>query len=383
MRPYMRSEIGGAFSLSWSHLWRRDLGQHSAFISPGSNYFLTSSGRASMRLILREILKLGQSDEALLPAYLFQGLLSPFKESKVTVKFYKLKEDLSLDASDIERKMSRNTKVLWIMHYFGFPQPVEQLNRLREAYPSCAVVEDIAQAFLTSRMDASLGRFGDFNFNVYTKIVPIPDGSLLKSNRPIADLHWRNWQFKHIVCTGTRYTALILKDIYMKGYPVPKKLYLFLFNYADRLCDEYPIFAHMSWVSRRLVDKMDWEGIVARRRENYQHLLDNWDLRSIVPLFSNLPGSVCPMGFVVLSENRDYIRSELIKAKIYCPVHWHPTIGGEGHRFSSEIDHEEFPASWEIARKIMMIPIDQRYGIEEMNRILEQLRMISNHMEAR
>ncbi|GAF79687.1 unnamed protein product, partial [marine sediment metagenome] len=122
-----------------------------------------SNGRASIRLILRKILKLGKGDEVLLPAYVFQGLLDPFEESDMTIKFYKLNRDLTLDASDIKRKINENTKVLFILHYFGFPQPVEQLKELREAYPSCSVIEDIVQSFFTTRLDSSLGRFGDFS----------------------------------------------------------------------------------------------------------------------------------------------------------------------------------------------------------------------------
>ena len=127
------------------------------------------------------------------------------------------------------------------------------------------------------------------------------------------------------------------------------------------------MFAEMSWTSKRLLDKFDYEGVIARRRENFQHLLDNLDSDSFVPLFPNLPSSVCPMGFVVLAEDRDYLRRELSNAGIYCPVHW---------QLASEIDPEEFPISWEISRKIMMIPIDQRYGIEEMDYILDKIHEI-------
>jgi len=369
----MRREIGGDFHLSLSHLWWKNLGQHSTFIPNGSTYFLMSNGRASIRLILTRMLKLGKGDEVLLPAYVFQGLLNPFKESEMTIKFYKLNRDLTLDASDIKRKINENTKVLFILHYFGFPQPVDQLKELREANPSCSVIEDIVQSFLTTRLDSSLGRFGDFTFNVYMKYVPTADGSLLLINKPIGNVNWKNRQFKRLLYTGSRYTAMNLKNLYLRTHLVPKSLHLRLFRYAARLMEEYPMFAQMSWVSKRLLDTIDYEGIIAKRRGNFQYLLDNWDSASIVPLFPNLPSSVCPMGFVVLAENRDYVRRELSKVKIYCPVHWQPTSESDGNLLAREIDPEEFPVSWEISRKIMMIPIDQRYGIDEMNYILDKI----------
>lgn len=373
----MSREIGGDLELPLGHLWWKNLRQHSAFIPEGSTYFLMANGRASIRLILKSILKPGQGDEVLLPAYVFQGLLNPFKESGMTIKFYKVNRDLTLDANDIKRKINENTKVLFILHLFGFPQPVDQLIQLREANPSCWVIEDIGQSFLTTRLDGSLGRFGDFSFNVYMKYVPTPDGSLLQINKPVGNLRWKNRQFKRLLYTSSRYAAMNLKNLYLRTHLVPKSLYLGLFRYAARLMEEYPMYAEMSWVSKRILDKFDYEGAIARRRENFQYLLRSWDLDSVVPLFPNLPSSVCPMGFVVLAEDRDYLRSELSKAGIYCPIHWQPPGGERDFTFlASGIDPEEFPISWEIARKIMLIPIDHRYGIEEMDYILDKIREI-------
>ena len=374
----MIKEIGGDFHLPLNHLWGKNLGQHSSLIRQDSTCFLMSNGRASLRLILRKILKINKGDEVLMPAYIFQGMLNPFKEIEMTTKFYKINRDLTLDVKDVEQKINEKTKVLLLIHYFGFPQPIDQLEKLRALNTKCSIVEDIVQSYLTTLLDSSLGRFGDFSFNVYMKYLPTPDGSLLQINKPIGKLNWQNRQFKRYLYTGTRYAAMNLKNLYLKKHLTPSWLHLRFFRYAARLLEEYPMFADMSCVSKRLLDKFDYRAIITRRRENFQYLLDNWNSDSIVPLFSNLPDSVCPMGFIVLAENRDHVKRELIKAKIYCPVHWQPISQGDGNILAPEIHPDEFPISWEISRKILMIPIDQRYGIEEMDYILDKIYGISH-----
>jgi len=370
MDTHIKTEVGSDFSIPLSHLWRKSPNQHGGFIPEGSTYFLTCNGRASLRLIFR-ILGLTNGDEVLLPSYLYDGILSPFKERNLAIKFYKINADLTMDVSDIERKISENTKILFIIHYFGFPQPVDKLRELRESNSSCSIVEDLVQSMLSTRLDGTLGKFGDFSFDAYRKLLPTPDGSLLLVNKPIEYVNWNKWkdrQFEHFLHINSRYIAMNLKNLYLTTHLVPKTLHLWLFRHAERLLVDYPILAEMSRMSKRLLDKFDFEEAIVKRRENYQYLLNNWFSDSIVPLFQDLPNSVCPLGFPILTQDRDHLRRELIDSKIYCSVHW---------ELPCEIDNDEFAVSWEISRRILMIPIDQRYGIGEMNYILNKIRTIS------
>jgi dTDP-4-amino-4,6-dideoxygalactose transaminase len=370
MDARIKTEIGSDFSIPFSHLWRKSLGQHNGFIPDGSTHFMTCCGRASMRLIIR-ILGLTNGDEVLLPAYLYEGILSPFRERNIAIKFYKVNADLTMDVSDIESKISENTRILLIIHYFGFPQPVDKLRDLREANPSCSIVEDLVQSILSTRLDWTLGKLGDFSFDAYRKILPTLDGSLLLVNKPIECVDWRKWknrQFEHFLLINSQYIAMNLKNLNLNTHLVPKTLHLRLFRYAERLLRNHPMLAEMSWMSKRLLDKFDFEEAIVKRRQNFQYLLNNWFSDSIVPLFQDLPDSVCPLGFPVLTKDRDHVRRELIDSKIYCPVHW---------ELPCEIDSDEFATCWEISSRILMIPIDQRYGIGEMNYILNRMRTIS------
>lgn len=336
-----------------------------------------------MRLALREFIKVKPGDEVLLPAYLFQELLDPFLESGIKVKYYKVGKDLSLDAADVKKKMSAKTKVLLIIHYFGFPQKVDGLESIRQSHPDCAIMEDVTLSFLTCGLDSSLGRFGDYCFNLYLKQVPMPDGSALIINNPSGTVTQDKWRLLAARRTCLRYMAMNLKNIYLKTHLVPKGLYRWFFNRAGLLQNERPLTGRISCLSRWLLDKHDYDSAIVRRRHNYNYLQENWQSKELKPLFPKLPEKVCPLGFIVLAKNRDRIRRQLAEAGIYCPAHWLPSTDKSGERLPADIGQKEYPASWEAAAKIMMIPIDQRYGVREMDYILATLKRLERESPER
>jgi dTDP-4-amino-4,6-dideoxygalactose transaminase len=368
----MISEIGGEFSIAPTQIcWKSRLGKSDPFFSGEPKPFLLADGRAALRLIFTQVIKPSVGDEMLLPAYLFDELLEPFRESRATIRFYKINRDLTLDLEDIKTKINPRTKILYLIHYFGFPQPLKSLTEIKEKYPDCVIIEDLAQAFLSAWLDSSLGRFGDFGFNTFRKVVGVTAGSMLWSKKPI-QLKLQKYQFKNLLLNDTRYLAMNLKNLYLKSHIIPKSWYLGLFGFTDSIIDENKLCCEMSWLSKRLIRSYDYPEIIAIRRRNFAYLLDHWHFKTVQPLFKELPASVCPLGFFVLSQNRDVLRKELSKRNIYCPIHWtdHPKTP---HAMSPSISREEFPISWELAGNIMMIPTDQRYGQREMQYILDKV----------
>lgn len=363
----LKREIGGEFHLPPSYLFRRQLSQFGRFVPEDTKYFLTSSGRDSLKLIIR-ILKLTHSDEVLLPSYLCRDMLIPFKEEDINFRFYKINTDLSIDIPDIERKITRKTKTLLIIHYFGYPQPIKEIQKLSQE--RCLyLIEDVVQSFLSQYHGRPLGWFGDLAFTSYRKFTPVLDGSLLLVNKQEIDpqIKWRNPSLSHFLYICLRCLAMGLKTLYLDSYLVPKPLFLWLFARAEKVLNKYPKPAEMSSFSRNMLNKFDFDNLVVKRRENFQYLLDGWHFRSVQPLFRQLPEDICPLGFPVVAEDREYIKQELIKRQIYTPVHWN---------LPPEVDKDEFSISWEISRHILTIPTDQRYGINDMNYVLTQIREI-------
>jgi dTDP-4-amino-4,6-dideoxygalactose transaminase len=368
MEASVKREIGGEFHLPFSCLFAKQLNHFAKLMPKDAKCFLTSSGRDSLNLIIR-ILSLTQNDEVLLPSYLCGDMLSPFREEGINFKFYKINEDLSIDIGDLKKKITRETRTLLIIYYFGYPQPIKEIRKLSQEH-SLYLVEDVVQSFLSKYDGQPLGSFGDLAFTSYRKFTPVLDGSLLFINNHELEpqLKWRNLSLHHFLYIWLRCLAMGLKTLYLNSYFVPKPLFLSLFTWSEEMLNRYPKPAEISCFSRNMLNKLDFDRLILKRRVNFQYLLDKWHFSSVRPLYRELPEDVCPLGFPVLAENREFVKQELIKRGIYTPVHWN---------LPTEVDKGEFSNSWNISHHILTIPIDQRYSIDDMNYILRQMQEIA------
>jgi dTDP-4-amino-4,6-dideoxygalactose transaminase len=372
-----RVEIGSDFELPLGQLFARRVATQANY-RPDNTHFYATTGRSCIQLILDQ-LNLPVGSEILLPAYLFEGLLSPFKTRAMVLKFYKLNRDLTIDIADLRSKINVNTKILYVIHYFGIPQPVARLNWIREEFPSCCIIEDLAQALGTYIMGDSIGKFADFAFFNFIKFLPVPDGALLTDNTGNPALRQPPLKLRQLIYVCDRYIAMNLKYLYLKTNLVPKSLFRAMFRFAANLKEEHPFTAGISLVSRRLLKSVDFQQMVNTRLNNYRYLSANWRSPLFVPLHDIAPPNVCPLGFLVLCERRDLAVRALSKEGIYCAVHWSPNATGF-ECFSPRITEKEFPLSREIANRIMMFPIDQRYGIPEMNYILSKVDRMNSYL---
>ena len=68
------------------------------------------------------VIKTSKNDEVLIPQFICDSALYPFKDLKIKTNFYKIKENLKPDWVDINKKYSKKTKAIMMIHYFGFPR---------------------------------------------------------------------------------------------------------------------------------------------------------------------------------------------------------------------------------------------------------------------
>lgn len=105
---------------------------------------------------------------------------------------------------------------------------------------------------------------------------------------------------------------------------------------------------------------------ITKRRENFAYLLENLPVNPAVkPVFDNLPEDVCPMFFPFYCEDRaafmDHLAANAIPPKIYWPVPPFIEISG-------------YPGAEYVYSHIMSISCDQRFGIEEMKRVVDVIK---------
>ncbi len=326
-----------------------------------------ANGRAALGLAIRylRLTAKGDSDCVLLPSYLCHSMIQPFQEQGLQIEFYPVTDELSIDPRAVSERVSGATLAVLLMHYFGFGQPVDLVTRLLEDHPQVTIVDDRTHMLGTDLCAGELGTTAAISVYSPRKWGPFPDIGLVVWPRSPAlseplpqlldggyDLGFAFW----------RLVGVMLRALY-SAFPVEtvRRISLRPFRRADDLLNRRVRVCRASPFSRFLWYHWEWSRACRVRRANYQYLLDHWTATEIVPLYRQLPVHVCPLGFPVRTHEREELRRRLIAEEIYPPIHWVRPV---------DVSAQVFPRAAMLAEEELTLPIDQRYTLQQMDRIL-------------
>lgn len=338
-----------------SEYWKADLQTDKNKEIVGAVY--TASGRSAQSLIIAtaEI----DNKRALLPAYTCQHIVEPFAWNGWIVDFYDINMDLSPNIESFKEKLKLNPGCIVVEGYYGFPTAKNLVELLHVAQKQgIIIIEDITHSFLNDQQLI----FADANylFCSLRKWSGLSDGGYaisLKGKQLFVPQKFMT-EF-----TLLRHEAREQKSQYVKYLNKNiKDKYLELYSLSENILDgDIGIYA-MSEQAYDDYTHLDLEFIKSKRRENFTYLVKNLISEYIVPIFTDISSGVCPIMFpVYISNYRDEIRKELIDNRIYCPVHWPVPI---------QLDDIAKKNSECIYNSIMSIPCDQRYSIDDMERLV-------------
>lgn len=148
-------------------------------IAAGRNVLRFRSGRLALADALARS-GVDRDSEVLVPAYHCQSMVEPIEALGARPVFYRVLPDLSVDLSDILRKLTRNTKSIIAAHFFGISCDLSELRGLCDE-AGTTLVEDCAHCFSYSRSAPGYGVTGDFVITSPRKFLPIFDGGELFS----------------------------------------------------------------------------------------------------------------------------------------------------------------------------------------------------------
>lgn len=123
----------------------------------------------------------------------------------------------------------------------------------------------------------------------------------------------------------------------------------------DEALSKYPL-ERMSGLTSALMGNIDYEFVKQRRLENFQYIQEH--LNSKFPI--NMADDDVPLVYPLMLEDGSVIRNRLIQNNIFCARYW-PNVLDE----AKETDRE-----YNMAMNIVSLPVDQRYGKEDMERII-------------
>lgn len=129
-------------------------------------------------------LGIGPGDEVIVPAYTYIATALAVTAVGAIPVIVEADETLTIDAKDVEKKITKATKAVMPVHIQGFPCNMDALVALAKKY-NIAIVEDACQADGGTYKGRFLGTIGDagaFSFNYY-KVITAGEGGALITNK--------------------------------------------------------------------------------------------------------------------------------------------------------------------------------------------------------
>lgn len=270
-----------------------------------------------------------------LPYFLCDSVANVCKKYGVEVAFYHIGEnwlpkDLVIDGD----------AWLYIVNFYG-QITREDLARLAAAYRN--IIIDNAQAYF----DAPLANVD----TLYTcrKFFGVSDGAVLYTNSKLERSLEIDESFNRIHYVLGRYERTA-SEFYEEAAK------------NNDIFDNEPI-KEMSRLTKNLLRSIDYEYVKQVRTNNFAYLHEK--LREVNKLNVRLIEGA--FMYPLLIDDGMKIRKQLQQMKIYIPTLW-PNVLEE-----CEPDTLEY----KFAAEILPIPVDQRYGIEDMEYLVEVIRSIS------
>jgi len=310
------------------------------------------SGRTAIDLILQDILRNKAVHSVAMPAWCCDSMISPFLERGITVSFY----DVCYENGQMRLLLDgvETTDVFYLTNFFGYENTlqVETVKQIRKK--GSIILYDRTHSFLMDDMDYR--EYADYSFASIRKWMGVVCGAVTGGLHdlpalkgcPYIDGKEAAMHDKYLYLTGD---SRIVKDDFLAAFR----------NFGHHLVSDYRNY-EMDNLSYTLYKKEDIQAMRRRRRENAVYIYEN--LKGLQFMFELTEGSA-PLFVPVLFETRkqrDEARQKLIEQQIYCPVHWpQPAVIPASFRVNDIIDRE------------LSLICDQRYGIDDMRKIVLQL----------
>ena len=234
-----------------------------------------------------------------------------------------------------EKGLGEN-EYLYIVNYFGQLDD-QRVNTLKERYGR--IILDNVQAFFQRPLKGV--------DTVYScrKFFGVPDGGYISTDVKLQESLPEGSSAGHTEHLTGRY------ENSASGY------YVAFRRSEDRLYEEG--LRSMSKTSRNLLGAVDYGTVRKRREDNFRFL--NQQLKETNRLDIVLPAG--PYAYPYCTEDGMSLKKRLAEKKIYVPTLW-PEAAEFG---GTEKDYVE---------NILPLPCDQRYDLEDMRRIVEEIRNV-------
>jgi hypothetical protein len=299
----------------------------------GKHYHAEALRLNTARRCFEYVLRVRKYHKIYIPYFICEVMLEPIRKLQVEYAFYSINEAFE---PIFDKSLGMNEALLYI-NYFGLQQStvVKLTKRHRN------VIIDNAQSFYAESLA------GVDTFYSARKFFGVPDGAYLYTGLRLPD--------DLLIDKSYDRMAHLLKRIDCSA----EEGYADFKANDDSLMDN-PICT-MSKLTEALLRSIDYEQAKKKRIANYIFLtefLNSNNRLSLLPL-----NGTVPMVYPFWSEDEN-LRSRLIKNKVFVATYW-PNV----FEWCNESQLEYL-----LAKDVLPLPIDQRYGEEDMRRIVDVIK---------
>ncbi|RMF54945.1 MAG: hypothetical protein D6748_15805 [Calditrichaeota bacterium] len=372
---------------SWHHLPpyfffsknQKTLLRYYPFTHPRKHYFYYARG--GIYHVAKKLNQLGLK-RVLFPAYHHGNEVKAMLAGGVGLTYYNIIDNGQIDFDDLERRITADTRVLYIIHYNGFAQNMERVMELVSTY-NLYLIEDVALSMFSKYGDKYLGEFGDISIFCLYKTFAIPNGGLIVVNNPELDItpqtrppdrvstisrlvglfiYWMDNRFDGLGQKVQRVKTTV-GEMFAKMNLEPTAV-------MDSVFDESKVNWGISRLSKFLINHSKVDDIIALRRRNYQYYLDRLaaDPMTIDVLFPELNEGAVPFVMLAMVKNRDKIFERLLEKGIEASRFWrvwHP-----------DVPKHEFPYVDRLREEVLELPVHQSVTLKQIDMVVEHLRTI-------
>lgn len=298
---------------------------------PHPNGILLNTGRNALEFILQS---LGHVQKVYLPYYTCEVVLEPLKRLGIAWQFYHINTNLEMT----ENIVPCQDEYVIVNNYFGIKD--QYISQMVAVYGDHLIV-DCAQAFFAPIIE------GIKCFFSARKFVGVADGGVAYSfnnNLSVETLEEDD--------SSNHSDHLILRK--EKGAEAGFATY----REDEEKLDNQPV-RKMSSYTKDILLHIDYKNVIEQRRKNYL-ILESALCRFNLLKLPSFDSFVCPMAYPLMVENGVDLRKQLIENKVFVPRFW------PNENIADETINEIV-----LSEMILPIPCDQRYDIEDIERIIK------------
>lgn len=292
------------------------------------NYIKLNTGRNCLEYVLRA----SSYTKIYLPYYTCDVLLEPINKLNIAYDFYDI--DINLEPIFDLTSLTDDDAFLYT-NYFGVKD--KYVKNIISKIPENLIIDNSQALF--SKPDPHVSTFYSPR-----KFVGIPDGGFLLTDKKLNAHIQKDYSYERM--------SHLLKRIDLSA-----EMGYFDFGINDKSLNNQNI-KEMSNLTRKLLSNIDFDAVKNKRKENFSFLNENLKEKNLLNIALDLDS--VPMIYPFRTKDKN-LKSRFIENKIYCASYW-PNV----FQWCDENMN-----SYQLAEEIIALPIDQRYSINDMKKILQ------------